>query len=93
MTDINLLINEQAKINSDAEFEAFIEKYRLVKDVPGPTISQVLGIYRGQVDGHQVVVRFRWYDGSHPFENLPDVHCVRLTIDGKDLGEQKFDDI
>lgn len=93
MSAIESFIKECDGISSDDEFKAFIAKYSFEKEEREGPPSQILGIYHGLIDGKNLTIKYRWYDQSRPFSIQPDMHCIKLTIDGyKDIPEMKFEE-
>jgi len=74
-------IEEFKSIGSDSELYAFLKRYAFAEDTR-ETSAQILGIYRGTLDGTSASVTHRWYDPSGPFQNEPDIHKAKLEVTG-----------
>ena len=61
---------------------AFFKRYAFVEDTR-ETPAQILGVYRGALDGAVASVTHRWYDPSGPFQNEPDIHKAKLEVTGR----------
>ena len=68
-------------IDSDSALAGFVRKHGFVK-APATTAEDVLGVYVGEIDGVRATITHSWRDPSGPFENKPDIHKVRLEVDG-----------
>lgn len=74
-------IEEFEGVQSDTELYAFLERHSFVEDTR-PTPAQILGVYRGMLDGAVASITHRWYDPSGPFQNEPDIHKAKLEVAG-----------
>jgi len=84
-------IEEFREIQSDSELYEFLERYAFVKDTREAS-AQVLGVYRGALDGAIANVTHRWYDPSGPFQNEPDIHKAKLEVTGNGNYEVAYED-
>lgn len=76
------MINEDFEaISCDENVHAFIEKYAL-KSCQVSRSAWNLGEWTGAIGKDDLHLGFRWYDPSGPFNMQPDVHVVKLTING-----------
>lgn len=72
-------IEEFEDVQSDTELYAFLKRYAFVEGTR-PTSAQILGVYRGMLDGAAASITHRWYDPSGPFQNEPDIHKAKLEV-------------
>lgn len=72
---------EFKEIQSDSELYAFLKRYAFVEETR-ETPAQILGVYRGALEGAVASVTHRWYDPSDPFQNEPDIHKAKLEVTG-----------
>jgi hypothetical protein len=73
-------ISEFKGIATDPALYAFLKKHGFVEDT-SPTPSNILGVYKGVLEGAAAKITHRWYDPSGPFQNEPDIHKALLEVD------------
>lgn len=84
------IFDDFEKVNSDTDVVSFVKKYNLV-DAGTSANTQILGLYRGAYNGSSVQVTHRWYDPSGPFSIQPDIHKVKLEVDGYPAKEISYE--
>ncbi|HSH98891.1 MAG: hypothetical protein ACAH07_06080 [Methylophilaceae bacterium] len=92
MSDLLSLVDDYHSASSDENVNELVKKYGLV-EIPysGPPRT-ILGEYTGVVEGRKVELKYRWYDPSGPFNMQPDIHVLKLKIEGfEDIRESKFE--
>lgn len=79
---------------SDTEQIATLAEHFGLKEVDPAehTHPQILGIYKGSVDGRTVKLTQRWHDPSQAFSIQPDINKMRLEIDGMEPLLTEFPD-
>ncbi|PPC84402.1 MAG: hypothetical protein CTY35_02025 [Methylotenera sp.] len=79
-------------ILNDSDIDQIAQKFGLVKEIRSGKQDQILSIHNGIIEGIKVSMRHRWYDGSRPFSNQPDVNKIELFVDEKVIAVGSFDD-
>jgi hypothetical protein len=83
-------IEEFESVESDSELYAFLKQYAFSEDTR-QTSAQILGVYRGTLDGNTATITHRWHDPSGPFQNEPDIHKAKLEVAGRGTYEVAYE--
>ncbi|MGJ7483610.1 hypothetical protein ACSFA2_00020 [Variovorax sp. LT2P21] len=86
------LKDDFGRIEDDKAVHALIRKFGLTEDGVPQSDRDNLGTTGATIEGVKVRVAWRWYDPSGSFQNLPDIHKVRLELDGREWGERAYED-
>lgn len=84
------LVKAVNSIKNDDDINAIVQNCALNKVDRAGKSDQILGIYKGVVDGKSITLTHRWYDTSGPFSMQPDCNKLLLEVDNQKLAEGDF---
>ena len=84
------LIDAVKSISNDSDIAVIIKTYELTEEKRGESLDQILGVYKGVVDGKSITLTHRWYDRCKTFVIQPDGNKVALDVDNKKVAEGTF---
>lgn len=86
------LKDDFAQVDNDEAVHALIKKFGLTEDGVTQSNRDNLGTTGATIEGVKVRLAWRWYDPSGSFQNLPDIHKVRLKLNDREWGERAYED-
>lgn len=92
-SNLDALKAEFSKVRDDNAVQELRRKYGFTEIGFAQSPRDNLGTTGAFVDGVQVLLAYRFYDPSGPFQNAPDIHRLRMEINGVVWGEQSFEDL
>ena len=84
------LIGAVESVSGRNDIERLASEYGLQHEGSPNKIDQILGLYKGVVDGQAVIVRHWWYDRCKTYQVLPDGNKVELEVNGVKLAVGSF---
>ena len=87
---LDRLIDAVNSVSNEEDVSSLARQFGLQREESPNKFDQVLGLYKGVVEGRPVTIIHRWYDRCKTFQIQPDGNKVEREVDGRQVAVGSF---